>query len=92
MCNDNQYGNVASQPVQLTHSADCWKWHPECAKKRLEKIEKWVNSPADGCKVARSQVKGLMSGMGTMVDDSAVSTRPIEDLSHAIRFDDGWDD
>ena len=22
----------------VTHSAECWRWHPECCKERMERI------------------------------------------------------
>jgi hypothetical protein len=26
-----------------THSGDCWKWHPECAKGRIERVMAWLD-------------------------------------------------
>ena len=97
--------------TQKAHCADCWKWHPECAQSRLQKLLEWLDMPLAtddfGHAIARSQVRGILAG--THGPSKKEKTEPqtmkfpvpsrtlkrsgdIEDLSHTVKFDDGWDD
>lgn len=29
---------------RLTHSKDCWMWHPECAKRKIAELDKEKNA------------------------------------------------